>query len=53
MPAFRVHFDLDGFAHPPALVAAVTPEAARAALRARYEGATIIVHKVKIDRESK
>jgi hypothetical protein len=51
MPAFRIHFDIDGIAHKPALVAAPTPDAAREALRQRHGGDPIIIHKVKLDRD--
>lgn len=51
MTTFRIHFDIDGIAHPSALVAAVTPEAARQVLRERHQGDPIVIHKVKLDRD--
>ena len=51
MATFRAHFDLDGIPHTPALIAAATPEAARRLLASRHEGESIVIHKVKLDRD--
>lgn len=51
MPAFRLHYEIDGIVQAPRKLEAETPEGARKALTESYAGSAIIIHKVKQDRE--
>ena len=51
MPSFRLHFEIDGVGQKPRVLDAATPDEARKALSARHPGATVLIHKVKLDRE--